>query len=102
VPSSSRSSVAKLRAQLDAERAQKIAGNLPVRKLRAKVNATAALHLCKFVLVAFPLQPTLQTLEPLLAKIVLNTNAERPGRAFQCKTTIGKSTRYSMANKQTS
>ena len=89
-------------AQLDAERAQKIADNLPVRKRRAKVNATAALHLCKFVLVAFLLQPTLQTLEPLIAKIVSNTNAERPGRAFQRKETIGKSTRYSMAQKQTS
>jgi len=44
----------------------------------------------------------LQTLEPLIAKIVSNTNAERPGRAFQRKETIGKSTRYSMAQKQTS
>ena len=87
--------------QLDAERAQKIAENLPVRKHRAKVNATAALHICKFALVAFLLQPTMQTLEPLIAKIVSNTNSERPGRSYQRKQTRGKSTRFPMAYKQT-
>jgi len=88
-------------AQLDAERAQKIADDLPVRKHRAKVNATAALHLCKFALVAFLLRPTLQTLEPLIAQIVSNTNAQRPGRSYPRKQTSGKSTRYPMAYKQT-
>jgi len=88
-------------AQLDAERAQKIAVHLPVRKHRDKVNATAALHLCKFVLVAFLLQPTLQTLAPLVAKIASNTNAERPGRTCQRKKNRGKSTRYPMAYKKT-
>jgi len=34
-------------AQLDTDREQKIAEKLPVRKRPAKVNATAALHLCK-------------------------------------------------------
>jgi len=88
-------------AQLDAERAQKIADNLPVSKHRAKVNATVALHLCKFALVAFLLRPTLQTLQPLIARIVSNTNAQRPGRSYKRNHTRGKSTRYPMAYKQT-
>lgn len=88
-------------AQLDAERAQKIADQLPVSKHRAKVNATAALHLCKFALVAFLLRPTPQVLQSLVDRIVSNTHAQRPGRAYKRKHNKGKSTRYPMAYKQT-
>jgi len=66
-----------------------------------KVNATAALHICKFARVAVLLQPTMQTLEPLIAKIASNSNAERTGRSYPRKTIRGKSTRFPMAYKQT-
>ena len=88
-------------SQLDAERAEKIASNLPVHKHRPKVNATAALHLCKFALLAFLLSPTRTALDALVQKIVSNTNAERPGRSFPRVQTRGKSTRYPRAYKQT-
>jgi hypothetical protein len=87
--------------RLDLERAQAMKAKQKVDKRRKKVNATAALHLCKFQLLAYLLMPNAQTLEPLVEKVMKNTNAQRPGRSVQRREKRGKSNRYPMQYKRT-
>lgn len=85
--------------RLDSEHAR--AASEGETKHRAKVNATAALHLCKFQLIAYLLAPTQKTLEPLVKQVLKNANAQRPGRSFPRQEKRGKSNRYPMPYKQT-
>jgi Transposase DDE domain len=87
--------------RLDAERAEREKAALPVPKFRKTINATAALHLCKFTLIAYLLSPDDQHLEPLVAQIIKNTHSNRPGRAFQRQEKRGKSNGFPMPYKQT-
>jgi hypothetical protein len=50
--------------RLDAERAERQKAELPVPKFRKTINATAALHLCKFTLIAYLLIPTISIWNP--------------------------------------
>ena len=87
--------------RLDRERALAQAAGDLVSKYRKIINATAALHLCKFQLIAYLLAPNAQNLEPLLEQVLKNTHAQRPGRIFARQVKRGKSNRFPMAYKQT-
>ena len=87
--------------RLDRERALAQAAGDLVSKHRKIINATAALHLCKFQLIAYLLAPNAQNLEPLLEQVLKNTHAQRSGRSFARQVKRGKSNRFPMAYKQT-
>ena len=87
--------------RLDRERALTQEAGMVVSKHRKTINATAALHLCKFQLVAYLLAPNEQTLEPLISQMLKNTHAQRPGRSCVRCEKRGKSNRYPMPYKQT-
>lgn len=86
---------------LDLQRAQAKAAQQAVTMHRKKINATVALHLSKFKLIAYLLKPNAETLEPLVAQVMKNTNAQRSGRSYERLEKRGKSGRYAIAYKQT-
>ena len=67
---------------------------------RKKVNATVALHRCKFGLIAYLLKPNAENLEPLVIEAMKNTYAQRSGRSYERQEKRGKSNRYPIAYKQ--
>ena len=88
--------------RLDAEReAQKRRDPASVPKFRKCPNVTDLLHLCKFVLVAFLLNPPTGCLQPILDQLRRHTHAERPGRTTPRTKKSGKSKKYPMSYKQT-
>ena len=63
--------------RLDIQRAQAKAAQQAVTMHRKKISATVALHLSKFKLIAYLLKPNAENLEPLVAQVMKNTNAQR-------------------------
>lgn len=86
--------------RLDLKRANAKAAQLAVSKHRKRINATVALHLSKFKLIAYLLKPNAENLEPLVAQVMENTNAQRFGRSYERQEKRGKSGRYPTAYKQ--
>lgn len=86
--------------RLDLKRANAKAAQQAVSMHRKKVNATVALHRCKFGLIAYLLKPNAENLEPLVIEAMKNTHAQRSGRSYERQEKRGKSNRYPIAYKQ--
>lgn len=86
--------------RLDLKRVQAKAAQRTVSIHRKRINATVALHLSKFKLIAYLLKPNAENLEPLVTEVMKNTNAQRFGRGYERIEKRGKSGRYPVAYKQ--
>lgn len=93
--------IAEAQRRLDLQRAQAKAAQRAASKHRKRINATVALHLSKFKLIAYLLKPNAENLEPLVSQMMKNTNAQRFGRSYERLEKRGKSNRYPVGYKQT-
>jgi hypothetical protein len=90
--------IAKAQQQVDAKlHKQRASGETPRDR---RVNHTAALHLCKCVLLAYLLRPTVAALQPLIDEVAHQTHIVRSARSFPRTKHRGKSNRYPLAYKQ--